>query len=116
MQAHVITRSNAIPFGCLDAGEVRAEIGVVFFLDGKPEDSSGQERASPAQTDAPCLCWEGRQSVSGSVSLHDPPRRSQLFTNTCLLLGGAVSWNLAMALGLGLISGGIAWERRAQFL
>lgn len=41
---------------------------------------------------------------------------SQLFTNTCLLLGGAVSWSLAMALGLELISGGIAWERRAQLL
>lgn len=64
----------------------------------------------------PCLSWEGRQSVCGSVSLHDLPRHSQLFTNTCLLLGGAMSWNLAMALGLELISGGIAWERRAQFL
>lgn len=87
-----------------------------FFLDGKPEDSSGQNFASPTQTNAPCLGWEGRQSVCGSVSLHDLPRHSQLFTNTCLLLGGAVSWNLAMALGLELISGGIAWERRAQFL
>lgn len=74
-------------------------------------------RSVPAPHKATHLASAGRGgSVSGSVSLHDLPRRSQLFTNTCLLLGGAVSWSLAMALGLELISGGIAWERRAQCL
>lgn len=88
-----------------------------FFLDGKTERllcaELGQPRANQRPLPSP---WEDRRSVSSSVSLRDPPCHAQLFANTCFLLGGAVSWNPAMAPGLELISGGTAWERRAQLL
>lgn len=96
----------------------RSELRFFFFFFGWKAErlllaEARQPHATQRHLSSP---QEGRQSVSSSVSLHDLPRRSQLFANTCLLLGGAVSWTPAMVLGLELISGGIARERRAQLL
>lgn len=94
-----------------------SELRFFFFFQWKAERLLSAEICQPHANQMHLASpREDRQSVSSSVSLHDLPCHSQLFANTCLLLGRAMSWNLAMALGLELISGGIALERRAQSL